>query len=662
MSWGNKYKQEFQDWNDLTWETFIQEDSYSGAVTELDSKGTPLLIRKGGSGEHFKAVCGSEATINLYSETDYALTELYTADARKYKVLIYRDSVLFWSGFVLPDKYYEPLILPPYGVSVVASDQIGLLKNYEYVDNDGVPLHGDQIATSILVTCLAATGLTLDFHQGCNLFEDNMDQTDVHDPLFQTVINQDVWLGNNLWYKFLNFYEPAFCDIVLKNIMETFGCRIFQEDGAWKIQRIKELQGSYDLRVFNHSGAYQSNTNRDPQIELTDKSGAFPMVTQSQQMEIIPAYRQLDIDQEFGLIDNLVIGGKFPYWEFTDSQGTNFLHWAKTGFSNIQQVQKEKEIVDKNENLFLRISTNGEDASYTGNPNFNVYLRSDPFAVEASGQLTIFAKFRIYRSSLDYIDGDAEGELYYMLALVDGGDVYYWDGDELKWSKNAAKYVQLKDLSGDSWNEVGMNTGIKDIPASGDLRLRFYRINNTATPTLYYLDNVTLYLAYPKDQYVERYVDKDIINENFIEVMPKLEIKLSDAPSAQNDNKRITYNGTLGYGTSGVNSPTEFWQLKAQGLATGYPIISWLKWNIEEFREDSYQKVTADIQGNVGFGAVIKDPYNDNRLFIWDDVTFDAKRERYNGTMLEITEKSYDRITQDGDPRVTEASDDRITE
>ena len=57
--------------------------------------------------------------------------EFYTSSATEYKVELYKDGVLEWSGYITPDSFAEDLQYRG-SVSIIARDNLGALQDYEY--------------------------------------------------------------------------------------------------------------------------------------------------------------------------------------------------------------------------------------------------------------------------------------------------------------------------------------------------------------------------------------------------------------------------------------------------------------------------------------------------------------------------------------------------
>ena len=50
----------------------------------------------------------SEATINVICHDNFHFIGLFTSDPRRWRVSIYRNTVLYWRGFVVAHRLIEP--------------------------------------------------------------------------------------------------------------------------------------------------------------------------------------------------------------------------------------------------------------------------------------------------------------------------------------------------------------------------------------------------------------------------------------------------------------------------------------------------------------------------------------------------------------------------
>ncbi len=91
-----KYRVEFKDNLELSWKIDIQEYLASDpGVTDLQSTGDPLKIEYNSDSDDFnEPIRCSKAVFNVWSETDFSLTDLYSDEDLHFKVNIYYGTTL----------------------------------------------------------------------------------------------------------------------------------------------------------------------------------------------------------------------------------------------------------------------------------------------------------------------------------------------------------------------------------------------------------------------------------------------------------------------------------------------------------------------------------------------------------------------------------------
>ena len=93
MSYGVKYKIEVQSIIKKQWVVDIEEENYTGSVTNLTGSGEPIRINYLNNGEgKFNPIAASEATIQFVAD-DFLLEHIIDSDDKKFRVSIYQDSV-----------------------------------------------------------------------------------------------------------------------------------------------------------------------------------------------------------------------------------------------------------------------------------------------------------------------------------------------------------------------------------------------------------------------------------------------------------------------------------------------------------------------------------------------------------------------------------------
>ena len=131
-----RWRIEFSDLQKVEWRISIEDPDFTGDYTLLKATGNPLNISYDNeSDDVFDPMRPSRATFEVYSETNFALLDLYSVEDMHYPVTIYCNDTLFWSGYVETQNYeevYEPV---PYAVSITATDGLSTLENILFADN-----------------------------------------------------------------------------------------------------------------------------------------------------------------------------------------------------------------------------------------------------------------------------------------------------------------------------------------------------------------------------------------------------------------------------------------------------------------------------------------------------------------------------------------------
>lgn len=308
-TYGEYYRLEFDDNNDYAVHRVdILKRGFSGSVTEICGADVPLRISYNGQGEgKYSPLVGSSAIVGLLSESNQQFAELFTGDDRQFQVKYYRDGALRWIGYIIPSMYEEPYIAPPYPVFFTATDGIGDLKSFKFLNDVEDRYRGDVSQMFVIKEALKKLDLQIDIHSGINVYEVDMDQTDSDDPLTQAYVDTDSY------YSVEPEETPDDCDTVLQKNIKSYGARLFQAYGKWWIVRTQEMVASFDYRVFNYEGVYQSNSGIDPLEDFSSGSDINRAVPRDKAglLMIAPGYGKITLTYELGLRNNLIKSGEF---------------------------------------------------------------------------------------------------------------------------------------------------------------------------------------------------------------------------------------------------------------------------------------------------------------------------------------------------------------
>ena len=231
-----RWRIEFSDLQKVEWRISIDDPDFTGDYTSLKATGNPLNISYDNeSDDVFDPMRPSRAKFEVYSETNFALLDLYSVEDMHYPVNIYCNESLFWTGYVETQNYeevYEPV---PYAVSITATDGLSILENILFADeiayNAGEETityyNGHERESSIILDILGKIGFT-EFKEYVNIYENNMLTTASDSPFDQIKIDRDV-------------FKDSYCYDVLSEILKKYNAIIRQKDGIFCIVRPAEL-------------------------------------------------------------------------------------------------------------------------------------------------------------------------------------------------------------------------------------------------------------------------------------------------------------------------------------------------------------------------------------------------------------------------------------
>lgn len=196
---------------------FISKKNYAGVVQQRSLGRAPILKR-----ERNGNILGTSLEIYAECKVDGEFSQLYTSSADEFRVEVYRNRVLQWTGFVSPELYSEPDIAPPYDVQIIATDGLGELKNYDFVQG-GNP----RSFLGHLNAMLAHTSLDLGVEAVSSL--------EYYD---------DGWSGNTGMMSVvtdMSHREGEDCYEVLQSMLSSVNAVITQQEGKWMVIRESDM-------------------------------------------------------------------------------------------------------------------------------------------------------------------------------------------------------------------------------------------------------------------------------------------------------------------------------------------------------------------------------------------------------------------------------------
>ena len=222
------------------------------------------LIYENSGGELFKPINASRVEFSIYmkdAQIEQFYEDVITAAENRFLVKITRNGSLFWYGKIVADIGIKEDITrnnkPIY--KVVALDGLGLLSQKEY-NNNGVAYTGRERLFNHIKNCLDKIGTLGEFTSPTDAaiitvvewHEDNMATGAADDPLYLTrVAHESFWSVDSKGKK---TYKS--CLEVLETICRIFGAKIYQANGAWRIEQVTERHNASISEIrYDETGA-----------------------------------------------------------------------------------------------------------------------------------------------------------------------------------------------------------------------------------------------------------------------------------------------------------------------------------------------------------------------------------------------------------------------
>ena len=330
-----RWRIEFSDLQKVEWRISIEDPDFTGDYTLLKATGNPLnFAYDNESDDVFDPMRPSRATFEVYSETNFALLDLYSVEDMHYPVNIYCNEALFWSGYIETQNYAEAYEPPLYPVSITATDGLSILENILFADNIAYSegeeaityYNGHELESAIILDILGEIGFT-EFKEYVNIYEDNMLSTASDSPFDQIKIDRDV-------------FKDYYCYDVLSEILKKYNAIIRQKDGVFCIVRPAELLDATVYGRWFTGDTTKTAITLNPDQFLKRKN-THPSARRIQlpggRLMIVPPAKKVTSVFEYGYkeswLDNFELSAK--YWD-----GADFQYWTRSSGTTIEPVGK----------------------------------------------------------------------------------------------------------------------------------------------------------------------------------------------------------------------------------------------------------------------------------------------------------------------------------
>ena len=237
MAYGAKWEFTFNSNNGVTTIIRVSKDGYSGSKTYRALGKAPVLkMSKNGN------IKTTSLSFDCECKVDGEFSEFYTTNPREFKVEVFRWNTVIFTGFLVTEIFAEPLIAPPYDVSINAVDGLSELKMVDFTPT------GSQKLITHLKNILDQTGMSY----ALNIVSDLRFGADTSLNFIKyATINLDYMAGKT-------------CYEVLEYLMDTLHATIFLYSSSWCIVRENDVTvdnyGSVACKFVNRSMAVSSTS------------------------------------------------------------------------------------------------------------------------------------------------------------------------------------------------------------------------------------------------------------------------------------------------------------------------------------------------------------------------------------------------------------------
>jgi len=310
-----RYTSTFKAEKSITWRVDFEDKGFGGASASSDLAAPGFTLNYDGQGDdRWQPIKASTCTVHLMvnSAGEKAFINLINAtQEERFFVTIYKDTVIYWAGYIITDTNTEENLSYPYQVDIEAIDGLSRLREIEY-NNAGTLYTGSQNFIEHLTQILTKLeivdfwGATDDWMlTAVDWWEDNMPARAAgEDPLILTRVDNKVFYGE---YDDVDGYEGLICYDVLVQILSRFNCRICLSDGMFQIIQVNEYIGAiFQSRVYDKTGTLQSSDGATDYRKTVDQSAIA--VLGGSAFENYPPLRELRVRYNFGETTNLLAG------------------------------------------------------------------------------------------------------------------------------------------------------------------------------------------------------------------------------------------------------------------------------------------------------------------------------------------------------------------
>ncbi|MDG1949722.1 MAG: hypothetical protein P8J32_02765, partial [bacterium] len=277
---GVRLKAEFHSDQNNLYKIEIHDSTWVAAAYTFNVDGTGFQLSYNGETDDIVSpIVGSNVTVNAYNEStqfDSFISDLTEHQENRFRIVLYKDSVFYWAGWIMQDLVRVDDSSKPYIYSITAADGFAKISNTDY-DNANDISQSDGISltrlTDIIINALKDTGLDDLWGATDKFLEVAVDwwETTSHtysttdDPMYLTGVDTSIFEtkeddGSIIYTSGLG---------VLKQLATLFNARIYQANGRFVFEQygVRAASTRY-IHTYDKSGTEVTDETISDEVTL----------------------------------------------------------------------------------------------------------------------------------------------------------------------------------------------------------------------------------------------------------------------------------------------------------------------------------------------------------------------------------------------------------
>jgi len=402
MAYGTKYRLQWASRN-RDYRLSLQQEGYTGAVTNLNSGPTPFEVEWGGQGQERVPVGPLVSTAKVQVRGDTVgeqVLEVFDTPATEWRVEFEGDPggghELLWRGFASEVGKDNP-----HGetevIQIDALDGLALLENKAMSWSGGSPY---EAARSVLN---ALSGLDLAASMEWYPYRDGNQLSASEQPMDKLTLDElafdEIELLEGEGFESIGALDERES---LEAVLRRFGLELFQSEGEWWMRQPGRVQSDGTVKTWPSQSAVTSDNpeTRDVSAELPFRADAGPPRDRTErvrEVQSVHEYRNLGELVKNGSFEGPNGNGSLDGWT-----GGTVKDYSNVSYLNEQATQEDTYVATFDGST---ISQDVPAILHDAGPRAALQLTWDFVQTEASDPRSLWAETRIALDGTWYVQG-----------------------------------------------------------------------------------------------------------------------------------------------------------------------------------------------------------------------------------------------------------------